>query len=176
MIGFSQPNEVAYAGEIYSIFTYVLLKGLYGAGSVKQDGYVQATDLVMYASLSVPKLTNDEQHPVLDTEKSDNFILAYSASSQQQPKELPSELKNAPKIESQLGELNGFMQTRNTVASGNCAVAIGGNAQGSAIIRDKNVVGSRNVGQKVILCGECRTILGNAQNLHIGDTIDFDEE
>jgi hypothetical protein len=65
MIGSSKPDELSYAGEPYSAFTYALLKGLCGAGAVKQDGYVRATDLAMYASQVVPTLTNDQQYWIL---------------------------------------------------------------------------------------------------------------
>lgn len=178
MIGSSKPDELSYAGEPYSAFTYALIKGLCGAGAAKQDGYVRATDLAMYASQVVPTLTDDKQHPVLDIEKADNFILAYYAAGQLQPKGLPSELEHEPKIESRPGELDGQMiQITNTVASGDRAVAIGGNASGATIITgDSNTVGNNNVVQRVTQRGKYNVNLGSAQNLHIGDTINSDND
>jgi hypothetical protein len=170
MIGSSQPNEVSYAGEPYSMFTYALLKGLCGAGAVRQDGYVRATDLAMYASRIVPKLTQDEQHPVLDIEKADNFILAYYAGGQPQPKGLPSELEREPKVEEKPGDLD--RQMTNVVASGDRSVAIGGDANNSTIVTgDGNVVGTGNVVQK----GKYNINIDTAQDMHIGDRIDLRE-
>ena len=176
MIGSSRPSELSYAGEPYSAFTYALVKGLCGAGAVKQDGYIRATDLAMYASQVVPTLTDNKQHPVLDIEKADNFILAYYAGGQLQPKGLPRELENAPKIEAKPGELNGYYQ--HVEASGDRAVAIGGNANGAIIIPgDGNTVGNNNVVQRnVTQRGKYNINLGSAQNLNIGDTINHDKE
>jgi len=57
-------------------------------------------------------------------------------------------------------------------ASGKGAVAIGGNAHGATIITgDGNVVGNRNIVQKVEQRGKYNINLGSAQNLNIGDTI-----
>ena len=176
MIGSSRPDELSYAGEPYSAFTYALVKGLCGSGAVKQDGYIRATDLAMYASSIVPTLTDNKQHPVLDIEKADNFILAYYAGGQLQPKGLPRELEQPPKIESKPGELNGYYQHVET--SGQGSVAIGGNANGATIVTGKNnVIGNNNVVQKnVTQRGKYNINLGSAQNLNIGDTINNDEE
>lgn len=178
MLGSSMPDELSYAGEPYSAFTYALMKGLCGVGAVRQDGYIRATDLAMYASRLVPTMTDGKQNPVLDIEKADNFILAYYAGGQLQPKGLPRELENAPKIEAKPGELNGQMiQISNTVASGDRAVAIGGNAQGATIITgDGNVMGSGNTVQNVTQKGKNNINLGHAQNFHIGDIIHNDQE
>jgi Caspase domain len=177
MIGSSRPDELSYAGEPYSAFTYALVKGLCGSGAVQQDGYIRATDLAMYASSIVPTLTDNKQHPVLDIEKADNFILAYYAGGQLQPKGLPSELEQPPKIESKPGELNGqTIHTTNIVASGDRAVAVQ-NASGATIITgDGNTVGNNNVVQRVTQKGKYNVNLGRAENLHIGDVIHNDEE
>ena len=106
----------------------------------------EQTDLAMYASQVVPTLTHDKQHPVLDIEKADNFILAYYAGGQLQPKGLPSELENEPKIEAKPGELNGYLQH---IEVGERGVGIGGSANGATIVTgDDNIVGSSNVVQK----------------------------
>lgn len=144
MLGSSHLEELSYAGEPYSAFTYALMKGLCGQGAAKQDGYIRATDLAMYASRVVPMLTGDKQHPVLDIEKADNFILAYYAGGQMQPKGLPSELVTEPCIESEPGELNGqIIQTTNITASGDGAVAVQ-DARGATIVTGKgNIVGNK---------------------------------
>jgi hypothetical protein len=172
LIGSSKPDELSYAGEPYSAFTYALIKGLCGTGAVKQDGYIRATDLAMYTSQVVPTLTDDKQHPVLDIDKADNFILAYYAGGQLQPKGLPRELEELPRIESKPGELNGQMiQTTNIVASGDRAIAIGGSVSGSTFITgDGNVVGSGNVVSNVVQRGKYNINTGSIRDSHIGDT------
>lgn len=171
MIGSSHPEELSYAGEPYSAFTYALMKGLCGEGATKQDGYIRATDLAMYASRIVPTLTSDKQHPVLDIEKADNFALAYYAGGKMQPKGLPIELAAEPRIESKPGELNGQIQTTNIVASGERAIAIGGHVQGSNIISgDGNVVGNNSTIQNVTQKGKYSISIGTAQGITIGDS------
>jgi uncharacterized caspase-like protein len=165
IIGSSLPDEFSYAGKPYSAFTTALLKGLCGKGANKQDGYVRAADLAMYASRVVPELTSDKQHPVLDIEKADNFVLAYYAGGQPNPKALPSELMSNPRIESEPGELNG--QNRQTIASGDRSVAIGGDVKNSNIITGNgNVVNSSNVFQH----GKYNINTQNMSGVHIGDT------
>jgi len=176
MIGSSQSSELSYAGDPYSAFTYALMKGLCGQGAVKQDGYIRATDLAMYASRVVPTITEDKQHPVLDIEKADNFALAYYAAGGLQPKGLPSGLEEQPRIEAKPGQLNGYSQ--HVEASGAGAVAMGGNANNATIVTGHgNVVGSGNVVQRnVNQRGKYNINLGSAQNLNIGDTINNDRE
>lgn len=172
MIGSSRPEELSYAGEPYSAFTYALMKGLCGEGATQQDGYIRATDLAMYASRIVPTLTSDKQHPVLDIEKADNFVLAYYAGGELQPKGLPPELATKPRIESQPGELNGqILQTTTVTVSGNRSIGIGGSAQGATIITgDSNVVGNNNRVQTVNQKGKNNISIGQAHGLHIGDS------
>jgi hypothetical protein len=106
MIGSSQPDELSFAAKPYSVFTYALIKGLCGEGAVKQDGYIRAADLAMYASSFVPSKTNDKQHPVLDIERADNFVLAYYAGGGLQPKGLPKELEQPLEVESKSEDFN----------------------------------------------------------------------
>lgn len=106
IIGSSMPDELSFAAKPYSVFTYALIKGLCGEGAVKKDGYVRASDLAMYASRIVPSLTSDKQHPVLDIEKADNFVLGYYAGGDLQPKGLPKELEKPLEVESKSGEFD----------------------------------------------------------------------
>ena len=171
IIGSSRPNEKSLAGQPYSAFTYALLRGLCGKGASKEDGYVRATDLAMYASQVVPDLTDDKQHPVLDIEKADNFVLAYYAGGKPVPKGLPADLASEPQIESEPGLLNGNVSQ--TSASGERSVAIGGNVTGSTVITgDGNVVGNNNVTQNVTQRGKYNINMREAQDIHIGDTYD----
>lgn len=177
MIGSSRLDELSYAGKPYSAFTYALMKGLCGEGATQQDGYIRATDLAMYASRIVPTLTSDKQHPVLDLEKADNFVLAYYAGGQMQPKGLPPELATEPRIESEPGEFNSQVITNVTV-SGDRAVGIGGDAQGATIITgDGNIVGNKNRVQTVNQKGKYNISMGdNVQGLHIGNTYGADQD
>lgn len=130
LIGSSHANELSYAGRPYSAFTYALIQGLCGVGAAQQDGYVRATDLAMYASRIVPTLTNDKQHPVLDIAKADNFILGYYAAGDVQPKGLPPELAQPPRIQLEPEQARGNY----VVASGEQSIAIGRNANRSILI------------------------------------------
>lgn len=150
IIGSSMPDELSFAAKPYSVFTYALIKGLCGEGAVKKDGYVRANDLAMYASRIVPSLTSDKQHPVLDIEKADNFILGYYAGGDMQPKGLPRELDQPLEVESKSGDFNRqISQTIKIEASGKGSVATQ-NAQGATIITgDRNIIGSGNIMQKI---------------------------
>lgn len=166
IIGSSLSDELSYAGKPYSAFTTALIKGFCGEGASKEDGYVRAADLAMYASRMVPNLTGDAQHPVLDIKKADNFVLGYYAGGDTKRKGLPPELKDGPQIETTPGELHGQVQVG---ASGDRSIAIDGNVSGSTIISgDGNVVGSGNVVQtgKYNINADR---LGGSGNLHIGD-------
>ena len=162
IIGSSLPDELSYTGQPYSAFTTALIEVLCGKGITKEDGYVRAADLAMYASRTVPAATQDQQHPVLDLEKADNFVLAYYAGGEPKPKGLPAELANGSKIDMASGE-----EIAQAATSGDRSIEIGGDANNATIISgDGNFVGSGNVVQS----GKYNIAIGkNAQNLHIGD-------
>lgn len=148
IIGSSQPEELSYAGKPYSAFTYALIKGLCGAGAVTQDGYIRATDLAMYASRIVPTLTGDKQHPVLDIQQADNFILAYYAGGQLQPKGLP--FADQPVVESMPGDQD---RQRIQVRGDRSVAAV--NHQGNIITGDHAVLSKYNIQ------------IGNARNVNV---------
>ncbi len=106
IIGSSMPDELSFAAKPYSVFTYALIKGFCGEGAVKKDGYVRANDLAMYASRVVPSLTGDKQHPVLDIEKANNFVLGYYAGGDLQTKDLPKELEKPLEVKPESREFN----------------------------------------------------------------------
>lgn len=104
VIASSNANEKSFAGRPYSAFTLSLIEALAGKGASKQDGYVRVADLAMYAGKEVPKRTRDLQHPILNFEQADNFILAYYAGGETKPKGLPFEV--SPEIEPEPGAFN----------------------------------------------------------------------
>ncbi|NET36928.1 MAG: caspase family protein [Cyanothece sp. SIO1E1] len=145
IIGSSMPDEVSLTGNPYSAFTHALLQGLCGKGAVKQDGYVRATDLAMYASQVVPTFTSNKQHPMLDIERADNFILAYYAGGETKPKGLPKELIDDPNIESESEESIQSAQNTYVEVSGDGAIGIGDSADGATIVGGQgNVIGNNN--------------------------------
>jgi uncharacterized caspase-like protein len=89
VIASSQSHEQSYAGEPYSAFTLALIEALCGKEASKKDGYVRVSDLIMYIGKAVPQLTNNLQNPILNFDEPDNFILAYYAGGDTQPKSLP---------------------------------------------------------------------------------------
>ena len=172
VIASSQADEKSLAGRPYSAFTLALIETLAGKGASKKDGYVRVADLALYAREVVPRRTSDRQHPILNFEQADNFILAYYAGGETEPKGLP--FAGEPEIESEPGEFNRKMiHHTEIVASGDHAVAIGGNAQGATIVTgDGNIVGSGNVVRK----GKYNITVGTAQNLNIGDAINKNDK
>ncbi len=91
-IASSKEDELSYAGNPYSAFTTSLIEALCGKGAAKEDGQVRVTDLAMYASQMVPRLTNDKQHPTLNFDAADNFTVSFYASGAKEPKALPKEI------------------------------------------------------------------------------------
>jgi len=69
MLGISaaRPREVSDAGTQYGgghgAFTYSVLKGLQGLGDHNDDRFVDAGELSTYVRDSVPKITNNKEHP-----------------------------------------------------------------------------------------------------------------
>lgn len=111
-IASSQADEVSFAGRPYSAFTLALIEALAGKGASQKDGYVRVADLAMYAREVVPRRTGDRQHPILNFEQADNFILAYYAGGDTEPKGLPFE--GEPEIEPEPGAFN-KQSTNNSV-------------------------------------------------------------
>ncbi|ABA22854.1 Peptidase C14, caspase catalytic subunit p20 [Trichormus variabilis ATCC 29413] len=103
-IASSQADEKSFAGKPYSAFTLALIEALAGKGTSQKDGYVRVADLAMYAREVVPRRTGDRQHPILNFEQADNFILAYYAGGETEPKGLPFE--GEPEIEPEPGAFN----------------------------------------------------------------------
>jgi len=115
IVASSREDELSYAGRPYSAFTLALIESLCGAGVSKQDGYVRVADLALHARQMVPGRTKDRQHPVLHFEQADNFVLAYYAGGEAQPKGLP--FTGEPEIEPQPGAWT-IIEQRGQVAVG----------------------------------------------------------
>jgi len=94
LIASSRENELSYAGKPYSAFTLALLEALCGIGVAKEDGYVRVADLALHAREMVPGRTKNRQHPVLHFEHADNFVVAYYAGGEAQPKGLPFKVED----------------------------------------------------------------------------------
>lgn len=150
VIASSQANELSYAGKPYSAFTLALIEALCGKGASRQDGYVRAADLAMYTREMVPQRTHDRQHPVLDFEQADNFVLAYYAAGDVAPKDLP--FAGQPQIEAEPGLLAGVSTPGTIINTGGGAFFAGDfdNRGGSFVGRDKIVHGDEVHGDKVM--------------------------
>ncbi len=101
LIASSREDEYSYGGRPYSAFTLALIEALCGTGVAKRDGYVRVSDLALHAREVVPGRTGDKQHPILHFEQADNFVLAYYAGGEAQPKALP--FVGQPEIEPEPG-------------------------------------------------------------------------
>lgn len=147
LIASSREDELSYVGKPYSKFTVALLEALCGAGVTKQDGYVRVADLALHAREKVPGRTNDRQHPILHFEHADNFVLAYYAGGDTQPKALPFTVESPetpaapmPPSPSPLDRPEPPVQNKNTQT-----INIAGNASGnifSAGDRNSNIIGT----------------------------------
>ncbi len=93
LVASSREDELSYAGRPYSKFTAALLEALSGMGVAKQDGYVRVADVALHARQVVPVRTNGRQHPILHFEHTDNFVLAYYAGGETEPKALPFDVE-----------------------------------------------------------------------------------
>lgn len=89
LIASSRDQELSYAGEPYSAFTLALIEALCGAGASRADGYVRVADLAVYTGGKVAQRTKDRQHPLLNFQQADNFVVAYYAGGETRAKGVP---------------------------------------------------------------------------------------
>jgi len=106
LIASSQEDELSFSGKPYSAFTLALVEALCGVGVAKKDGYVRVADLALHAREVVPGRTGDRQHPIFHFEHADNFVLAYYAGGDIQPKDSP--FAGEPAIETGIRETAPF--------------------------------------------------------------------
>jgi hypothetical protein len=155
-----RADELSFAGKPYSAFTLALIEALGGSGASRKDGYVRVADLALHTRQMVPQRTKDRQHPVLHFEQADNFVLAYYAGGDSEPRALP--FAHAPIIEEQPGalraqasyraELKGsgaIAQGTDSTAVGERGVYVGGNVGGSINTGDRHVQGDLVGGDKI---------------------------
>ncbi len=165
VIASSKADELSFAGKPYSAFTLALIEALAGQGASQQDGYVRVADLALYAREMVPKRTRERQHPILNFEQADNFVLACYAAGDAQPKGLPFAAQ--PEIEPEPGAFAGISTTSTVINTGGGAF-IGGNLDnrgGSFVGRDKIVYGDEVRGDKVL--GD-KTTVGDITDSTVG--------
>ena len=177
LIASSQEAELSYAGKPYSAFTLALVEALCGVGVAQQDGYVRVADVALHARQVVPGRTGDRQHPILNFERADNFILATYAGGETQPKALP--FTREPEIEPHPGAWRGFDQRGQVIHGDQTLIApvVHGAVQGPLVVQegaqtaqgDGNIVvrmgdvqgGTVNIGAptpaptKTRFCGAC---------------------
>ncbi len=134
LIASSREDELSFAGTPYSAFTLALLEALSGIGVAKQDGYVRVADLALYAREMVPGRTGGRQHPILNFEHADNFVLAYYAGGDTSPKGAP--FSNQPAIEPQPGA---WQFANQQIQLSHLTQLVG-----SSIVGDGNVTGDNN--------------------------------
>jgi len=117
LIASSQQDEFSFAGRPYSAFTLALIEALCGDGAATQDGYVRVSDLAMHAREVVPGRTGKRQHPILQFEQADNFVISYYAAGGVQAKGLPFTEK--PAIEPEPGAFRGVQVSQSITGDGN---------------------------------------------------------
>jgi len=179
IIASSQEDELSFAGRPYSAFTLALIEALAGTGVAKKDGYVRVADVALHTRQVVPGRTRQRQHPILHFEQADNFVLAYYAGGDEQPKGLPFDVK--PEIEPEPGawtivhgpQTNIAGDVHGPVLSGSFAgpVAVGGGeavdmrgAQG-AIYKPSGPV-EQQFGDRITIAGD-----GNVVGDHSRSTV-----
>jgi len=123
LIASSQEDELSFAGRPYSAFTLALTEALCGVGVAKQDGYVRVADLALHAREMVPGRTGSRQHPILHFEQADNFVLAYYAGGETQPKGPP--FVGKPEIEPEPGAWTVTIDQRGQTVHGPQTVVAG---------------------------------------------------
>lgn len=125
VIASSTADEVSFAGKPYSAFTLAVIEALAGTGVAQKDGYVRVSDLALHAREVVPRRTRNRQHPVLNFEQADNFVLAYYAGGEEKPKGLPFEVE--PEIEEEPGAFSqgGTQVIQNVTQQGKYNINIG---------------------------------------------------
>ncbi len=142
IIASCRAGELSYAGKPYSAFTLALIEALAGVGAAVEDGFVRVADLALHGRQMVPRRTGNRQHPILNFEQADNFVLAYYAAGDAKPKGLPWTAE--PQIEPQPGAFAG-QGVEGSVVGGN--IDTGG---GDFIGRDKIIQGDEVRGDKIM--------------------------
>ena len=140
LIASSRADELSYAGKPCSAFTLALLESLCGDGASQQDGKVRVADLAIFAGGKVPLRTGDKQHPLLNYEQADNFVVAFHSGGEVQAKGLPSRLQNV-EIEPEPGAFQAAIDQRGQTVTGN-QQNITGNVTGPVVAGNVGQIGN----------------------------------
>ncbi|MBN1486102.1 MAG: caspase family protein [Anaerolineae bacterium] len=161
VIASSKEDELSYAGRPYSAFTVALIEALSGDDVAKRDGFVRVSDVALHTREVVPRRTRDKQHPILHFEEADNFVLAYYAGGDTQPKGLPFGIE--PVIEPEPGawQRQGVVNGSGALAQGDHATALGAGA-----VQAENVRGDIVTGNKTTVFNQSgQTVHGSQTNI-----------
>lgn len=142
-IASSRADELSYAGKPCSAFTLALLEALCGDGASQQDGKVRVADVAIYTGGKVPARTGDKQHPILNYEQADNFVVAFHSGGEVQAKGLPTRLQSV-EIEETPGDFNrADIDQRGQTVHGN-QQNITGNVTGPVVAGNVGHIGDIN--------------------------------
>jgi hypothetical protein len=147
IIASSRADELSFAGKPCSAFTLALLEALCGDGASQQDGKVRVADLALYTGGKVPQRTADKQHPLLNYEQADNFVVAFHSGGEVQAKGLPTRLQNV-EIEPEPGAFNAQINQQGQQVGGNVQ-NITGTVQGNAIAGNVGQIGDSHITRNV---------------------------
>ena len=148
LIASSQKDELSYAGRPYSAFTLALIESLCGVGVAKQDGYTRVADLALHAREVVPGRTQGRQHPILNFEQADNFVLAHYAGGETQPKGLP--FTTEPEIEPEPGAWTAIEQHGQVNIAGDVSGQVAVSGEGPVIQFGDVSGGQVTIGERAI--------------------------
>lgn len=151
-IASSRADELSFAGKPYSAFTLALIEALAGAGAAQKDGFVRVADLALHTRQFVPQRTKGRQHPILHFEQADNFVLAFYAGGDSEPKALPfiqeplieeepGTIGQQPKYQAQVSGGGAVAQGDGATAIGERGVYVGGSVRGGIYTGDQHVFG-----------------------------------
>ncbi len=147
IIASSRADELSFAGKPCSAFTQALLEAHCGDGASQQDGKVRVADLALYTGGKVPQRTADKQHPLLNYEQADNFVVAFHSGGEVQAKGLPTRLQNV-EIEPEPGAFNAQINQQGQQVGGNVQ-NITGTVQGNAIAGNVGQIGDSHITRNV---------------------------
>jgi len=169
LIASCQEDETSFGGKPYSAFTLALIEALCGVGVTTQDGHVHVADLARHTREAVPERTGGRQHPILHFEQADDFVLAYYAAGDVQPKGLP--FAGEPEIEPEPGAWHDLDQRGQIVPGPQIGVA--GDVRepmerqsGDRIVISGDISGKVAVGEKITQIDKI-----DAQTVAIGQEI-----
>lgn len=152
VIASSRADELSYAGRPYSAFTLALLEGLCGEGASKLDGYVRVADLALWTGGQVPRRTKDRQNPILNYAGADNFVVAYYAGGDEEPKGAPVSPEQV-EIEAEPGAMRAAFDQRGQSVGGH-QLNVEGASNVDSIVGGDQTIHDESVGGDNIVIGD----------------------